>query len=360
MNNVDFESYSYYPVLRTRPAELKGIEKLSDDYKSQILPLFTLGKWPKAQDFKRVAAKVSEIFQYPFLLDLTSESNIFPEELAALRSPDNNFENWIAFCQSVPNAIPVVQKNPQMRLPSFVKQAENIEQLFGKLAFRITDYQADVRNVISALAALDDPENAITFIDAKYIRNSYAATVAAVISIINQIRTEIPEAIICLLSTSFPASVASYAIDNGQRGSLEILERQLHTDIGGSSIAIYGDYASIHGMIYDDAPEIMRWAARVDYPKELTWYFERVPKGTSRSDFELAAERVLALHPEIAESDLWGETMIFKTAKKLVTKEIGFAPASWIAVRVNIHLAKQINFSRPNRTQEEEDVELDF
>lgn len=360
MNNINFESYNYYPVLRTRPAELKGIEKLSDDYKAQILPLFTLGKWPKAQDFRKVAAKVSEIFPYPFLLDLTSENNIFPEELATLKNPENNFENWIKFCQSIPNAIPVVQKNPQMRLPGFVKQAENIEQQFGKLAFRITDYQADVRNVISALAALDDPENAITFIDAKYIRNSYAATVAAVISIINQIRTEIPEAIICLLATSFPASVANYTIDNGQRGSLEILERQLHTDIGGSSIAIYGDYASIHGMIYDDVPNVMRWAARVDYPKELNWYFERIPKGTSKSDFELAAERVFTLHPELVNSNVWGEQMIFKTANKLITNEIGFGPAPWIAVRLNIHLVKQINFSRPDLIQGEEDVELDF
>ncbi|MEG1490196.1 beta family protein [Acinetobacter sp.] len=360
MISINFESYSYYPVLRTRPAELKGIEKLDDSYKSQILPLFTLGKWPKAQDFKKVANKVSETFKYPFILDLTTEENVFPEEITSLKNSENNFENWINFCKTIPNVIPVVQKSQQMRLPSFVKQAENIEKQFGKLAFRIKDYQADVRNVISALAALDDPENAITFIDAKYIRNSYAATVAAVISIINQIRTEVPEAIICILATSFPASVASYAIDNGQRGSLEILERQLHTDIGGSSIAIYGDYASIHGMIYDDAPQIMRWAARVDYPKELTWYFERIPKGTSKSDFEVAAERVLALHPEIEHSNLWGEQMIYKTAKKLIGKEIGFAPASWIAVRVNIHLVRQIDFSKPNLALGEEDEELDF
>lgn len=360
MIDVNFESYNYYPVLRTRPAELKGIEKLSDEYKSQILPIFNLGKWPKAQDFGKVASKVSEVFCYPFILDLTTEPNVFPDEVSALKNPENNFENWINFCEKIPNAIPVVQKNASMRLPNFVKQAEKIEEQFGKLAFRITDYQADVRNVISALAALDDPENAITFIDAKYIRNSYAATVAAVISIINQIRTEIPEAIICLLATSFPASVASYANDHGQRGSLEILERQLHTDIGGSSIAIYGDYASIHGMIYDDTPEIMRWAARVDYPKELNWYFERIPKGTSKSDFELAAERILAIHPEIEASNIWGEQMIFKTANKSVIKEIGFAPASWIAVRVNIHLAKQIDFSRPNSIQDGEELELDF
>lgn len=365
MNDILFENFTYYPKLRTRAAELKGLKHLTDTRKDQIIPLITAGKWPRATTFESGINKISEVFENrPFFLDLTDEYDTFNEEQALLKSPTNNYQNWREYVQRFPNAIPVAQVNRQASLRDFVMQARLCEKAFGKVVFVINDYVRDIEHVISALSALDDVNNAITFIDSKYIRNSYSAVLAANIQTINEIRNEIPDANISTLSTSFPSSLASFSNDtNKTRGVIDILERQLHEELGGYEVASYGDYASIHGIVYDNAPEVMRWAARVDYPTEQYWQFERRPKnsvtngstGTAKSDFQHAAQAIFQSYPNIASSDIWGEKMIYETATNPNFDEIGFGPAPWISVRVNIHLSKQIDYSNQLISEDEQE-----
>ena len=49
---VNFDSYSYYPALRTRAAEILGLSKLAHEKKEKILPLITLGKWPRSDEIQ--------------------------------------------------------------------------------------------------------------------------------------------------------------------------------------------------------------------------------------------------------------------------------------------------------------------
>ena len=98
---------------------------------------------------------------------------------------------------------------------------------------------------------------------------------------------------IALLSTSFPSSTLSFVDSSQTRGSIDILERDLHARVGGATVAAYGDHGSIHSIVYDDAP-IMRWSARVDYPRELTWQFERRRSDQTAAGFISAAEAVAA------------------------------------------------------------------
>ncbi|PKF33376.1 beta family protein [Acinetobacter proteolyticus] len=368
MNDINFENFLYYPKLRTRAAELKGLKHLTDNRKDQIIPLITAGKWPRATSFESGINKINEVFENrPFFLDLTDEYDTFTEEQTLLKSSSNNYQNWRNYVQRFPNALPIAQiDRHSSNLRDFVTQARLCEQEFGKVAFVINDYIRDIEHVVSALSALDDVNNAITFIDSKYIRNSYPAVLAANIQTINTIRNDIPEANISTLSTSFPSSLASFSNDaNKTRGVIDILERQLHEELGGYEVASYGDYASIHGIVYDNAPDVMRWAARVDYPTEQYWQFERRPKnsvangstGTAKSDFIHAAQAIFESNPHIAESDIWGEQMIFNTATNPEFDGIGFGPAAWISVRVNIHLSKQIDYS--NQLTSEDGQEWD-
>lgn len=363
-SNINFENYGYYPRLRTRVAELNGLRHLTDERKDKIIPLLSLGKWPKATNFDGAANKIPEIFQNrPYFLDLTDEKNTYADDRSNLKSSHNGYENWINYIQKFENAIPILQIENKGSLRDFTQQARKCENFFGKLGFVIQDFNNDINKVISALSSIDDVENAMVFIDSKYIRNSYPAILAANIAAINKIREDIPSANITTLSTSFPSSLASFS-NNGQgrTGAIEILERQLHGELGGYEVSNYGDYASIHGVVYDDAPEIMRWAARVDYPKEQNWLFERRPKCTAKSDFQDAAKAILEDNPEIGTRDIWGEKMIKGTACDPNFDEIGFGPASWISVRVNIHLSKQIDFSEMmlSSPEEELDEDLDF
>lgn len=356
MINVSFEKYSYFPTLRTRQAEMKGLEQLDTDRKALIVPLLTLGRWPRALDFSKSAEKAAFVMgELPYFLDLTMDGNHLADQQRMLRDPKNAFDAWCTFVVKYPSAIPIIQFTSDARTRDIIKQAQKLERAVGKIGFRIRDFSVETPAVINALSALDDPQNAIVFIDCQYIRSALTAYVSAAVATINQLRIEFPEIVIVVLSTSFPSSTVPFADATQKRGSIDILERELHARIGGSAVATYGDHASVHSVVYDDDVGFMRWAARVDYPRELDWYFERRPGDQSADGYISAAQAVRASDPAIGSRGIWGEEMIIQAADGNPHAK---APASWISVRVNIHLSRQIDFSlRLSRAEEEEEEE---
>lgn len=355
MIDLNFEDYSYYPTLRTRAAELKGLEQLDGPRKERIVPLLTMGRWPRAADFGRSADKVAELMgTRPYFLDLTTDATHLADHHQQLQAPENSFEAWRTFTSGYGYAIPVVQMPATARRRDIARQALEIERSVGKVAFRIRDFGVDTPIVISAMSALDDLRDAIVFVDCQYIRDALAAFVTASVATINQLRAEYPEVFIALLSTSFPASTPRYADSSQQRGSIDILERVLHARVGGTTVAAYGDHGSIHSVVYDDA-QILRWAARVDYPHELDWYFERRPGSQTAQGYIDAARAVLASEPDMGDRGIWGEEMIRQAA---AGQPHARAPGPWISVRVNIHLARQIDFSGhlTDGPEDEEDI----
>lgn len=342
IEDLDFENYKYFPALRTRQAELKGLQELNQDRKRRVLPLLTLGKWRQAPDFCRAAEKADEAMDgLPFFLDLTTDGRHLADQIGQLRDSTKGFKAWRDFASNYEHAIPVVQFATGARVRDIVRQATGIEKAKGKVGFRIRDFGADVAPVISALSAMDDPRNAMVFVDCEYIRGALAAYVAAAVSTINALRTEFPESFVCVLSTSFPASTKPFADASQQRGSIDILERDLHARVGGYSVASYGDHGSIHSVIYDDVP-VMRWVPRIDYPRESDWYFERRPGASPEAGYQSAAQALVELDDEIGTRDIWGEQKIIETAQG---NPLAKAPGPWIASRVNIHLSRQVDLS---------------
>lgn len=343
MINVSFDDYTYFPALRTRQAELKGLEQLSKDQKQQFLPMLTLGRWPKATDFNKSAEKAEAAMEkLPHVLDLTNDASHLGDEQRKLRNSKDAFAAWRDFAAQYENAIPVIQLVPGSKARDQVRQATLLEKVVGKIAFRIRDFAIDTPQVINAISAMDDPANALVYIDCQYIRSALAAYVTATVATVNQLRAEFPELFIVVLSTSFPPSVLPFADPSQQRGVIDIQERDLHSRIGGSAVAAYGDHGSVHSVVYDDT-KIMRWSARIDYPRELSWHFERRPGEQGEAGYISAATSIVATDPEIGKRGIWGEEMIVKASQG---EPHGRAPAPWIAVRVNIHLARQLAFSQ--------------
>ena len=342
MIDLRFENFGYYPTLRTRQAELKGLSQLDAERKRKIVPLLTMGRWPKALDFGRSAEKAAEAMDGGYyFLDLTNDARHLSEQHGELRSAVGAFENWRKFVATYPQAIPVVQFSADSKVRDVTKQAQQIEKTVGKLAFRIRDFATETPLVINALSALENPTNAIVFIDSQYIRNALSAYLTATVATINRIRSEFPEVVISMLATSFPSSTVPFADSSHQRGSIDMQERDMHSRLGGNGVIIYGDHASIHSVVYDDSP-IMRWAARVDYPRELDWYFERRPGVQTADGYIDAAKGIVAADDELGTRNIWGEAMIIQAAGGDPHAK---APGPWISVRVNIHLARQIDFS---------------
>ncbi|MFQ2105298.1 beta family protein [Aeromonas rivipollensis] len=344
--SINFDDYSYYPALRTRAAEILGLNQLTHDKKEKILPLVTLGKWPRADEIQVSLDKTLEAMDgLPFILDVTQENKHHCASSLELLSSENNFSNWISFCSRNDAIIPVVQMPESARLRDVVQQARTLEREKGAIAFRIKNLNTDINKTIASLVSLDSPESAIIFIDLGYIRGHISAMTSAAINAINQIRTELPEAIISVLPTSFPSSVANFSGESGQFGYIDIMEREFHQAIGGRSVSIYGDHSSIHSVVYDDVGG--RYVPRIDVALDDAWFFERRPGLDSKGYIE-AAKAILKRYPDYLDDESWGAQMIRNAASGDI---VGMgSPAKWISVRVNLHITKQIELSEALKT----------
>lgn len=355
MAKLNLSNFKYFPALRTRLAELKGLKELDVDRKSRIVPMLTLGQWRGSSELNKAADKAAEaVGGRPFFMDLSTDNRRVEAHWEELRNPADAFGAWRSFAAEYEHAIPVVQIPQGARTREVVQQAQAIEAATGTVAFRIQDFVTQTPFVISAISALDNPRSAIVFIDCQYIRESIAAFVAATISTINALRSEFPSVLIVVLSTSFPSSTLPFADSTKQRGVIPILERDLFGRIGGSPVALYGDHASVHAVVYDDVP-MMRWSPRIDYPTYANWHFERRP-GPIEAGYIEAARAIQAEFECSEDSTIWGERMVAAAA---AGNPHGKAPASWIAVRVNIHLARQIDYDEASRQNDDDDNGLD-
>ncbi|WP_175733524.1 beta family protein [Burkholderia ambifaria] len=341
---ADFENHSYFPALMSRVAEIQGLRELDEGRKEQIIPLFTLGRWHNSLDFDRAIQNCSSAIGdgRPYFADLTREARHAPDVFGQLLSPDNNFSAWRSYVGQFDEAIPVVQIMPDVTRRQIYRQAQLIEQSREKLAFRVRNPEHELPLVINALCALDEPDNAMVFIDLKYVRGIEREAAAVATDAIDRIRDEVVDARIVVLSSSFPSYVGQFVEDEGEtRGSIEILERQLHAElIGDGRECIYGDYASIHPIIRGGGGTFI---PRIDAAHTFTWNFERRPELSEqrREGYQACATALLNRYPDLIGNDCWGAEMIRQAAEG---NPHGLAPASWIAARVNMHLSRQIDY----------------
>ncbi|WP_153115892.1 beta family protein [Rhodocyclus tenuis] len=355
--DVSFEDYKYYPALRTRPAEMYGYRQLSDESKRNMLPIITLGAWRNQEGISESISQLQKaVGERPFILDLTAESSHQNAALRKVLDSEENFKAWQSYVTDIPNAVPVIQITPSAKNQQIIRQTRQLENSgLGKVAFRITDFLSETDKVTTALSAMDSPENALVIIDVGYIRETMAASIAACVTAINQVREDVEDAIIAVISTSFPASVTSHldANSGGKRGIIGILERVLHQEIGGSEVAIYGDHSSIHAKVYANAGG--RYTPRIDYPLYDAWAFERRPE-TNSTGYIDAATTLIESYPEILEDGSWGAEMIRKAAEGLIDGMK--TPSSWIAARVNMHISRQLALSLESPDGDEEDFDI--
>jgi len=330
----------------SRVAEIQGLRELRDDRKERIVPLFTLGRWHNAIEFDRAIENCSTALgrEREFFADLTREARHQPDIIEELLAPDRDFDAWRSYAARFENAIPVVQIIPGATRRQVFRQAQLIERSKGQLAFRVREPRTELPLVINALSSLDDPANAMTFIDVKYIRGAERESAAVAADAIDRIRSEIDDARVVVLSSSFPAYLGDFADDDEEtRGVIHILERQLHASlISDGRNCLYGDYASIHPIIRGGgggAP-----IPRIDAAGTFTWSFERRPllREQRPAAYQECAAALIERHPEISEDECWGAAMIRQAA---AGDPHGLAAGSWIAARVNMHLSRQIEYS---------------
>ena len=96
--------YTYYPLFRTRNAEL---EALRHSDLSKLLPIFELTRSRITRKDKEgsIAKNIEKIFALkafePFILDFTTEKEFTNMEIRQFAQKDKGFDNWYTFCLSI-------------------------------------------------------------------------------------------------------------------------------------------------------------------------------------------------------------------------------------------------------------------
>lgn len=334
------ESYRYFPILRTKDAELKGYEALSERTTDGLLPIFELtrGRRTKKDAVGDVSKKMERIVELAndkrFILDLTTDPRTSNQQIdRMLHASQNGFEEWRNFLAGLnpEQCIPMIHFNPN----ALIEVRREINELLKKhphLAFRInsdnprfSDYVTQVLNYIR------EPKNLILIVDAGFVKKSAIASAQESLTALIKTLRAFPNKI-CAIS-GFPASVTSYGLDH--HGNFELSEVEIGDHlISNAGLTAYCDYSSIHPVPIE---AFGGWVPRVDLPLDGRCFYYRYRQedgGYERAAKEVRDDNQFKALP----GNNWGISQIESAA---AGEPEGLSPAHWIAVRVNIHITRQ-------------------
>lgn len=353
MIDKPLDEFVYFPALRTRPAELRALRELDRPRKSRMLPVMTLCALPDGPpDLTRSARRAAEVMQgLPHLIELppvAERDATRDERLPRLLDPFDGFRAWREFAATCRHAVPMVHLAEHVLGRAIdrdteretVRQASEIEAAFGLAVFRLRGRWARVEPVAAALRRLKSPERAIVLVDLGFERDSLLGCAGAARELLDAVWSASPSTRLVVMGNSFPAQPRG---SGGGRGvipsRMAILERELHRRLGGIAGLGYGDHASIHP---SDAiePEPPRGHGRVDYARENEWLCERGRADSNDDAHAQAAQAIVDAVPELGERGVWGEHEIVEAANGRLYAQ---GRAAWTAVRVNVHLAAQVD-----------------
>jgi hypothetical protein len=332
------DAIRYLPTIRSRQAELKGYAELRAETKAALHPLVSLGKLGRIDQSDRILGVVVEKVGTCFL-DLNTTAYQTCGDWEVLCNPDDAYGAWRTFARQHGEVTPVALLRDGGHDRPFIRQVLKIEAEWGVVVIRSRRPSTDLPALQAALAAVDDVNNVLIVLDYGYVRQALEPKEVDARRVISALRLTDPAARVVVMGSSFPKSVAAYG-ENA--GTLEILERDLHAQIGGDEVAIYGDHASIYPEPFE--PAISRYVPRVDYCTDNTWLYRR--RREDDGGYVDAATRVTQSEdwePAFAARS-WGANIIRLTVDNGPQPGFG-SPANWIAARVNMHIERQTEVS---------------
>lgn len=347
----------YIPIVKTTAAEIKGYDRLSEEVKSAIFPLFELTKdrthrvnYPEGRLEKALEKALNAQPTGRMILDLTSHQDLINSEIERLFDGSNGYENWCSFIRETGRAsdiTPVIQidgdqfdDNPELAGEQITTQVRSLFNLCGAVAFRANlDIEPDeLSEFLSYVCTGLENLNSLTVIlDAEYIRPFTADTYASEIcSRVMQLTSTLGISNFAVAASSFPKTVTASNYGEDGYGHFRIEEVVLHsliTQTLPNTNITYSDYALIHPVRYDVRGGA--WVPRVDVPLSEEVYYYRYRR---EDGGYIAAARDAVADEKYSSVNSWGNTQIELAANN---RPAGLSPSFWISVRSNVHMTTQ-------------------
>lgn len=332
---------TYYPLMKTRDAELRAYNTLSDKIKDLIIPIFELTKSRKTKlapdgDIRRKMDYLSEILgEREFILDVTPDQLYTNPQIEDLLDETDGFYEWQYFLSAYDelSIIPTVHIYDEDEFSEVEKFVIWASGKYKKLALRVPPGLDSITTILNVIVGkMSDNCELILLIDSEFVsEDQQRYIVTQIIKTIEDASDIISEENIVVISTTFPRTPASLGDDD--KGHFKIRELKIFEDCSGVYQVQYGDYASIHPRQYE-----MRggtWIPRVDVSLDEEYIYTRYRR--EDGGYIVAAKKMLrtAAYRSI---NCWGDNEIESAAKG---EPNGKNPSYWISVRMCIHMTRR-------------------
>ncbi|MBN3239836.1 beta family protein [Pectobacterium versatile] len=335
--------YCYFPLLKTRDAELKAISKLNDKYFDHILPIYELTKSRKTKiapdgDIHRKMTLLNEIHgKRPFILDVTSNEKYLNYQLEQLLDESNAFYEWQYFINlySDMNIIPMIHLYDEdnfTEVEQFVKEISRTKDYLAvRLPYDLDSYKKYITPIVNNLSktcklyVILDGEQVIKGLSEDIIDGfSYAC------SELEEFSSKIAD--IITICTSFPLSPASEGKDD--HGSFPIVEEMIFKNISKEYAIKYGDYGSIN--IQQIEIKGGTFVPRIDIALDEEFIYKRYRRNAG--SYILCAKKMMS-DTRYIRLDTWADDEIKSAAEG---NPSGISPSYWIAVRMNYYMSSRV------------------
>jgi Beta protein len=348
---------TYLPILSVRPAEMKALEELPEHDKNLMLPMVILRPWLNASEFVNSLEKLEEVYgERSFIGDLDHDYD-FPDEdlkpaalqLKTLMDSADGFKSWREFVVSHPQLIPVLQIGAPEDITA---QIVEFNQLGRGIVLRLPKSGFSGLSAILKTLKGVNPLSLLFLFDFGKPRSGDLVSIASCDSLVKLAAAEFPGCGLSVSATTFPE-------DFQGRDESKIEEREFYKllcDANPTLRIYYSDWGSARAERNGGGGRIV---PRVDYPVFGKWYFFRKDQGEKnpiQPGYEEAANELINNKPVWQPvMPIWGTQMIERTAKG--DKFAIVSPVRATAVRINLHMHRQIHFDNQKQAFEEMDDE---
>ncbi len=350
---MDWSSFIYFPVLKTKDAELRAISAIDLSYRKDILPTYeiTKSRITKKNSIGDIVKRLEQIKniqgKLPYILDVTTDSKQKNSQIESILSPINGYESWKSWLElnCGEQIVPMIHVN--FELDEDLSEAKafvaSVTAKYERMALRLPadleddEYEGIVTDIVSALS----DTRLYILLDEGCIRGRAKSSLAPVTSNYQRAFNKISslpaavkwlEKIVCVAG-SFPYQVSAEGKDD--EGNFEIYEHSLYLSLKHNRPMLqFGDYASINVKQIE-----MRggtFVPRIDFCTSTRFYYYR--KRRDVGSYVWCAKQVVK-SPDYVSNGSWGDSEISSAADGSPS---GISPSFWISVRACNYMIRRV------------------
>jgi len=327
---------------------MQALEELPESDKDELFPFFSLRSWTTAHNLDSALIRLEEAYgDRPLFIDLIEPEFVenrrpVHDQLDMLRNPANGYRAWCNFIEEHPNFVPALQLNDPVQVRAETVRLHALGRGMIVPIPRVPTSFPLVPGIAQSVASsTNQGRDVCFFLDFGRAHGDLIMQQMATSTAITAILNAAPNAFVAISASSFPDTFVSVT-------EQEIYERALFSGVSmhlNSRRLIYSDRGSARAERQSGGGG-GTIPPRIDYAERTRWTFFRADGADARlNSYQAQASRTMNSESWDARLRLWGTQMIERTA--IGDNAAIISPAKATAVRINIHLHRQLFYDDP-------------